>query len=259
MKKYARMGQNRCSSLISQTLLFLAQKLAFMSKQPRPVLDSVWAFPPNRETFGGTAYLIVENSSSIPQNGFPSALNNILIDCPSWDDQAQAFLEAQGGVQWLVLTHRQGMSPAAARIQEQFGCHVLVQEQEAYLLPEVTVTTFSDGISVTPHTEVFWTPGYSPGSACVYYQPHGLLFTGRHLLPDTSGTPQPLRMAKTFHWPRQLKQVQQLLERFDADSLQYLCPGANTGFLRQQRLIDHAYSKLGQLDFQALRQVAIWG
>jgi glyoxylase-like metal-dependent hydrolase (beta-lactamase superfamily II) len=259
MKKYARMGQNRCSSLISQTPLFLAQKLAFMSKQPRPVLDSVWAFSPNRETFGGTAYLIVENSLSIPHNGFPGVPNNILIDCPSWDDQTQAFLEAQGGVQWLVLTHRQGMSPAVARIQEQFGCQVLVQEQEAYLLPEVTVTTFSESRSVTPHTEVFWTPGYSPGSACVYYQSHGLLFTGRHLLPDASGTPQPLRTAKTFHWPRQLKQVQQLLERFDADSLQYLCPGANTGFLRQQRLIDHAYAKLQQLDFHALRQAAIWG
>jgi hypothetical protein len=92
----------------------------------------------------------------------------------------------------------------------------------------------------------------------VYYQPHGILFTGRHLLPDVSGNPQPLRTAKTFHWPRQLKQVRQILERFDGESLQYLCPGANTGFLRQQRFIDRAYSKLQQLDFSTLRQAAIW-
>jgi glyoxylase-like metal-dependent hydrolase (beta-lactamase superfamily II) len=252
-------AKNHCSLLIQQTPLFLAQELASMSKQPRPVLDSVWAFPPNRETFGGTAYLIVENSLSIPQNVLNNVPNNILIDCPSWDDETQSFLAQQGGVQWLVLTHRQGMSSAVANIQERFGCQVLVQEQEAYLLPDVTVTAFSSGRSITPNIEVFWTPGYSPGSACAYYQPHGLLFTGRHLLPDTSGHPQPLRTAKTFHWPRQLKQVQQILERFDDDSLQYLCPGANTGFLRQQRLIDHAYTKLQQLDFHALRQVAIWG
>jgi glyoxylase-like metal-dependent hydrolase (beta-lactamase superfamily II) len=225
-----------------------------VSKEPRPVLDSVWAFPPNRDTFGGTAYLIVENSQNIPKN-IPK---NILIDCPSWDDQTQAFLAQHGGVQWIVLTHRQGMSPAAASIQERFGCQVLVQEQEAYLLPEVAVTPFSEGLEITPSTQVFWTPGYSPGSACVYYQPDGVLFSGRHLLPDVSGSPQPLRTSKTFHWPRQLQHVQQILDRFDDDSLQYLCPGANTGFLRQRRLIDHAYSKLQQLDFSALRQAAVW-
>jgi glyoxylase-like metal-dependent hydrolase (beta-lactamase superfamily II) len=217
-----------------------------VSKEPRSVLNTVWAFPPNRDTFGGTAYLIVENSL------------NILIDCPSWTEDTQAFLEAQGGVQWLVLTHRQGMSPAVALIQEKFGCQVLVQEQEAYLLPNVKTIPFADGLEITSTTQVFWTPGYSPGSACVYYRPEGVLFTGRHLLPNASGSPQPLRTAKTFHWPRQLKQVQSIIERFDEASLQYLCPGANTGFLRHQRLIDHAYSKLQQLDLCALKQAAIW-
>ncbi len=233
-----------------------------MSKEPRSVLESIWAFPPNRETFGGTAYLIVETSQNISHNVSQSIAQiptgNILIDCPSWGEQTQTFLEQNGGVAWLVLTHRQGMSSAAVSIQKQFGCQVLVQEQEAYLLPEVEVTTFSDSIIIPPNTQVLWTPGYSPGSACVYYQPSGVLFTGRHLLPDVSGNPQPLRMAKTFHWPRQLKQVQQILERFDDASLQYLCPGANTGFLRQQRFIDHAYAKLQQLDFATLRQADVW-
>lgn len=233
-----------------------------MSKEPRTVLESIWAFPPNRETFGGTAYLIVENSQNISQNVSQSIAQtptgNILIDCPSWGEQTQTFLEQNGGVAWLVLTHRQGMSPAAVSIQKQFGCQVLVQEQEAYLLPDVEVTPFSEGRIITPNTQVFWTPGYSPGSACVYDQPSGVLFTGRHLLPDASGNPQPLRTAKTFHWPRQLKQVQQILGRFDDKSLQYICPGANTGFLRQQRFIDHAYAKLQQLDFLALRQADVW-
>jgi glyoxylase-like metal-dependent hydrolase (beta-lactamase superfamily II) len=246
-------AKNYCSLLIQQTSLLSAQELAFVSKQPKPVLDSVWAFSPNRETFGGTAYLIVENSPIIPQN----TPNNILIDCPSWDDGTQEFLAERGGVQWLVMTHRQGMSPAVANIQERFGCQVLVQEQEGYLLPEIEVTTFADRCAIAPHTEVFWTPGYSPGSACVYYQPYGLLFTGRHLLPNAAGNPQPLRTAKTFHWPRQLKQVQQILERFDDASLQYLCPGANTGFLRQQRFIHPAYAKLQQLDLSTLRHAAI--
>jgi glyoxylase-like metal-dependent hydrolase (beta-lactamase superfamily II) len=229
-----------------------------MSKQPRLVLDSVWAFPPNRETFGGTAYLIVENSQTIPEDSPQNVFQNVLIDCPSWDDGTQVFLEQHGGVQWLVLTHRQGTSPAIAMIQEKFGCEVLVQEQEAYLLPKIAVTTFSHHTDITPNTNIFWTPGYSPGSACVYYRPHGVLFTGRHLLPDAAGNPQPLRMAKTFHWLRQLQQVRHIIERFDERSLQYFCPGANTGFLRQQGFIDCAYAKLQQLDFHSLRQAAIW-
>ncbi|MFY8173644.1 MAG: MBL fold metallo-hydrolase, partial [Planktothrix agardhii] len=30
-------------------------------KPPQLVLENVYAFPPNRETLGGTAYFIVEN------------------------------------------------------------------------------------------------------------------------------------------------------------------------------------------------------
>jgi glyoxylase-like metal-dependent hydrolase (beta-lactamase superfamily II) len=244
-----------------------------MSKEPRAVLDSIWAFPPNRETFGGTAYFIVENSRNVPENVLQYDANNvfeannvsgtipgnILIDCPSWDDSTQSFLQRHGGIQHLIITHRQGASPAVGEIQSCFGCEVWVQEQEAYLLPNVNVTSFHRSVKPAAHLEVFWTPGYSPGSVCVYRAEQGVLFTGRHLLPDQQGNPNPLRMAKTFHWPRQLKSVRDILERFNEDSLHYLCPGANTGFLRQQRFIDNAYQKLAQLDLLQLAQVSIGG
>jgi glyoxylase-like metal-dependent hydrolase (beta-lactamase superfamily II) len=232
-----------------------------VSKEPRAVLDSIWAFPPNRETFGGTAYFIVENSQNVPENGPKNGPRNVprnvLIDCPSWDDNTQAFLQRQGGVQHLIITHRQGASPAAAEIQRCFGCQVWVQEQEAYLLPSVDVTSFHQSGNPCADLQIFWTPGYSPGSVCIYRAEQGVLFTGRHLLPDQQGNPNPLRMAKTFHWPRQLKSVREILDRFDEHSLRYLCPGANTGFLRQQRLIDNAYQKLAQLDLAQLSQVPI--
>ena len=243
-----------------------------MSKEPRAVLDAIWSFSPNRDTFGGTAYFIVENSVGVPSNGptdsspnSPSgnasisladsplgASQNVLIDCPSWDETTQTFLKEQGGVGHLVITHRQGASPAAALIQQQFHCQVWVQEQEAYLLPDCRTTPFQQSAQAGS-VELIWTPGFSPGSACVY-TPHqeGVLFTGRHLLPDQQGRPTPLRTAKTFHWPRQLRSVGSLLERFEPQSLRYLCPGANTGFLRQQRFIDHAYEQMAQLDLKQL-------
>ena len=55
-------------------------------KAPRLVLPSIYAFGPNRETLGGTAYLIVENTG------------NILVDCPLWEEKNQDFLQSQGGV-----------------------------------------------------------------------------------------------------------------------------------------------------------------
>lgn len=212
-----------------------------MSKNPRLALHGIWAFPPNRETYGGTAYLIVENS------------RNILIDCPIWDDDTQAFLAQHGGVNCLAITHRQGISPAVAPIQDRFGCEIVIQEQEAYLLPGAKTTPFQHAWDLSPSTQLIWTPGYSPGSACVYHQEQGgVLFTGRHLLPDTAGMPQPLRTVKTFHWRRQLENVQRLLDRFTVDTLRYICPGANTGFLRQERYIDQAYAKLQALDLATL-------
>jgi hypothetical protein len=36
-------------------------------KPPRPVFDTVFAFPPNRDTQGGTAYFIVDNSPYSPR------------------------------------------------------------------------------------------------------------------------------------------------------------------------------------------------
>lgn len=196
---------------------------------------TVFAFPPNRDTLGATAYLIVEEV-------------NILVDCPAWEEANQRFLQAQGGVDWLFLTHRGGMGKVR-QIQQALGCRVLVQEQEAYLLPEVDVTAFHRDFTLTPHSRVIWTPGHSPGSACLYYDGlGGVLFSGRHLLPDPQGQLRPLKTAKTFHWRRQLQSVQSLQAAFSAETLQVICPGANTGFLRGKLAIDQAYGRLTQID-----------
>lgn len=180
---------------------------------------------------GATAYLIVEEV-------------NILVDCPAWDNATQSFLQSQGGVQWLFLTHRGGIG-AVREIQQAFDCTILVQEQEAYLLPGLPVTTFEREFVLTPHSRAIWTPGHSPGASCLYFnQFGGVLFSGRHLLPTPQGELLPLKTAKTFHWPRQLQSVRRLREEFTAETLHAVCPGANTGFLRGGTIVDQAYQKL---------------
>lgn len=215
------------------------------SKPPRLVLEHIFAFPPNRDTLGATAYFIVENEI------------NILVDSPAWDEANQAFLRSQGGVHWLFLTHR-GAIGKAKEIQEAMGCDIAIQEQEAYLLPGLNVTPFGQELTLSDRCQGFWTPGHSPGSSCLYYAGSGgVLFTGRHLLPNPQGAPTPLRTAKTFHWPRQIQSVQLLIDRFSPETLEYICPAANTGLLRGKRAIASAYQQLASLDLVACLQAKL--
>ena len=194
---------------------------ASASKPPIEILPSVFAFPPNRDTLGGTAYLIL----------LPTG--NILIDAPAWNNVNQQFITDLGGVKSLAITHRGGIG-ATTTIAVALGCEVIIQEQEAYLLPELNVTTFQDKFDINDSIHVIWTSGHSPGSACIYDANNdGVLFTGRHLLPNQFGAAVPLRTAKTFHWQRQLRSVDALWNRFPSQyPLAHICPGANTGLLR---------------------------
>lgn len=217
-----------------------SNKKTTLLKPPRLILDHIFAFPPNRETLGGTAYLIVENTA------------NILIDCPLWNPTNEQFLREQGGVSILFLTHRGGMS-RVREIQEATGCRIIIQEQEAYLLPGlgINTTSFQQDFIVTPNCHAIWTPGHSPGAACLYYNhisSGGVLFSGRHLLPNPQGEIMPQRTSKTFHWHRQIRSVKSLLESFTPTTLKFICPGANTGFLRGKGVIEQAYQKLSALD-----------
>ncbi|MBX2865828.1 MAG: MBL fold metallo-hydrolase [Leptolyngbyaceae cyanobacterium MAG.088] len=223
-------------------------------KLPQSVFDIdavAYAFPPNRETLGGTAYLIMHAPASDSDS---CARKNILVDCPAWTDTNLDFIAQQGGLQWLVLTHRGGSS-RVGDWQARFECEVVVQEQEAYLLPQVDKQTFHRELVLTPLHRLLWTPGHSPGSACLYSADQGgMLFSGRHILPTRQGGAAPLRVSKTFHWPRQLRYIQRLLNEFTPQTLEYICPGGNTGFLRGKRYINDAYDKLAALDFQDLEK-----
>lgn len=201
------------------------------------------AFPPNRDTMGGTSYLLLEPTG------------NVLIDCPDWDQDHQDFVMQHGPIKWLVITHRGGIGNVR-KIQHSLGCDVLIQEQEAYLLPNLECITFQKDFRLSDRSHMIWTPGHSPGSSCLYCDRHGgILFSGRHLLPNRDGDPMPLRMSKTFHWPRQLQSVHRILNEFDSATLTVICPGANTGFLRGKRMIDRAYERLTLLDLEQLRHL----
>ena len=84
--------------------------------------SGLWAFPPSRDSDGGTAWLL-----------HTSGGGSVLVDVPLLSDEHLSWLQQQPPG-WIVLTHRQGHG-RCRRLQEQLGWPVLVQEQEAYLLP----------------------------------------------------------------------------------------------------------------------------
>ncbi|MCS7030035.1 MAG: hypothetical protein NZL92_00695 [Gloeomargarita sp. SKYG116] len=162
-----------------------------------------------------------------------AALNlpgNVLVDCPA--AEFQDWCQAQGGIQYLLLTQRDG-ADRVERWQQRFQCPVYTQQYEAYLYPGVWVRPFAATAEVAPGLNLIWTPGYSPGSSCIYLERlGGVLFTGRHLLPDSQGELRLYRTRKTFHWPRQQRSLETLRNWLGARPVQYICPGAHTGFLR---------------------------
>ncbi|AFZ46985.1 hypothetical protein Cyast_1014 [Cyanobacterium stanieri PCC 7202] len=190
-------------------------------KPPKLILDNIWAFPPNREILGGTSYLITNPSG------------NILIDSPPWHPQNIEFLQQQGGVKYLFVTNRDGISKHIGKIKQEFNCQLISQEQEVYLLPNLDAIAFEDEYSLTEHCQLIWTSGYSPGSSCLYYQGNGgVLFSGRHLLPTKEGKVAPLKLKKTFHWRRQQLNAQKVFDKIAPNPLAYICPGGSTGYLR---------------------------
>jgi len=64
-----------------------------------------------------------------------------------------------------------------------------------------------------------------------------------------------LRIRKTFHWSRQLQSVKFLIDQFSQETLQYICPAANTGALRGKRVIESAYDQLAFLDLDSYSQL----
>lgn len=208
-------------------------KVTIRSKYPKLILENIFAFAPNRDTLGGTSYLLIH-----PQG-------NILIDCPLWQEENKDFCLSYG-VKYLFITNRNGISKHVSHIKKDLNCELIIQEQEAYLLPNLNPITFTQEYHIYEDCFGIWTCGYSPGSSCLYYSNNGgVLFSGRHLLPMGNDKIAPLKVKKTFHWLRQLRSVQLLCDRISGESLEYICPGANTGYLRGKGFISGGYEKIG--------------
>jgi len=226
----------RCSPTV------LRQPEPDAGRPPRQVLPDLWLFAPNRDTQGGSSWLLTR-----PEG-------DLLIDCPAVTEANLAALAQRGGGGAVVLTSREGHG-RCRRLQEATGWPVLVQEQEAYLLPNVQrLLPFGREHSLAPGIRALWTPGPSPG-ACVLHASGAwgdLLFCGRLLLPTGPGALAPRRTQRCFHWPRQLASIEMLRSWLPAGSPAAIACGGGLGALAGTVLVEDGEAVLQAIDLAAL-------
>lgn len=204
-------------------------------RPPQLIAPGVWLFAPNRDTGGGSSWL-VEAGAPGDQARLPG---DLLIDCPAWSQANLDWLAQRGGAGTIVLTSRQGHG-RCRRFQQALGWEVLVQEQEAYLLPGVErLRRFGGEHTLAPGVRLHWTPGPTPGS-CVLHLATGALdglFCGRLLQPLAPGRLAPLATPGTFHWPRQLRSLERLRQWLPEGSPAWIACGGGLGALRGEKLV----------------------
>ncbi len=168
---------------------------------PNELIDGLWVFPPNKLCNGSRSWWLKCDPEPV------------LIDCPPVNQGNIDFLKSasSGRSSLIVLTNRQAHG-RILELQEALSWPVLVQEQEAYLLPGLNqLRSFSNEYLTASGLRLLWTPGPTPGSCSVYAsEPWNVLFCGRLLIPLKSNRLGALRTRNTFHWTRQQKSLQKL-------------------------------------------------
>jgi hypothetical protein len=211
-------------------------------RPPQAVRQGLWVFAPSRDSQGGTAWWL------------ETGAGGVLIDCPGFTEANLAFLR-QKGVGQILLTSREGHG-RCRRFQESLDWPVLVQEQEAFLVPGVKrLEIFGQEAEPLSGLRLLWTPGPSPGASVVHATESDILFCGRLLVPTGVGRAAPLRTSRTFHWPRQLRSLERLGAWLPPGSPAWIASGAALGALRGGRLIENGRDLLEEL----LREVATKG
>ncbi len=195
---------------------------------PKMLREGLWVFPPNLTSNSSTSWWLGCNPEPV------------LIDCPPLTTKTIEALRklSLGRAARILLTNREGHG-RVRELQAELGWPVLVQEQEAYLLPGLSgLESFVEEHTTISGVSSLWTPGPTPGS-CVFYapEPWNVLFCGRLLIPVGPNQLASLANSRTFHWTRQQKSVKKLREWIPPNRFPDLASGAGLGALGGSELV----------------------
>ncbi len=168
------------------------------SKDAQELNEWLWVFPLNNLCNGSRSWWLGCDPEPI------------LIDCPPVNQKTIQLLKklALGRIPKIVLSNREAHGEVR-KLQDALGWPVVVQEQEAYLLPGLSkLEKFCEEYTTVSGVRLLWTPGPTPGSCVVYAPPpFNVLFCGRLLIPKKSNFLVAVQTRRTFHWTRYQKSL----------------------------------------------------
>src|SRR5579871_3128420 len=175
---------------------------------PVHVVDEVYFCGFTAESsFGAWSYLIVRP----PEEG-----GNVLVDSPRFNNPLAKRIEEMGGVNLMLLSHRDDIADHA-KFAAHFGCPRVMHEADgAASLGIERVITGTDAVPVNADLELIPTPGHTRGHQVFLYR-NKVLFTGDHLAwsPERQ-TLTAFRDVCWYSWADQTRSMERLLDyRFE--------------------------------------------
>lgn len=136
---------------------------------PQDLSDGVFRLGHNsRDSFGAHSYLVVRPDM------------NLMVDSPRWTRQVVESVEGLGGIDVVLLTHRDDVADAD-RYAEHFGADVWIHADDRSAAPYAThLIEGEEPVEVAPGVIGFPVPGHTKGSVLWHVDGH-LLFSGDSL------------------------------------------------------------------------------
>jgi glyoxylase-like metal-dependent hydrolase (beta-lactamase superfamily II)/ferredoxin len=166
----------------------------------------------SESSFGGWSYLIERPSS---EGG------NVLIDSPRFASQLVQRINKMGGVQKMLLTHKDDIA-AHDLFQQRFGTSRTMHKNDgAVRLGIEQVIEGENAIDLGSDLLAIPTPGHTRGHMVFLYR-NKFLFTGDHLAwSPTRQTLTAFRSVAWYSWPEQIRSMEKLL----AYDFEWVLPG----------------------------------
>ena len=166
----------------------------------------------SESSFGAWSYLIVR-----PQHEG----GNILIDSPRFATQLVKRIEKLGGVNLMLLTHRDDVADHEL-FREKFGCErVMHADDGAARFGVERIVSGEAALEIDRDLLLIPTPGHTRGHV-VYLYKNKFLFTGDHLAwSPARETLTAFRSVAWYSWPRQIESMEKLAQH----DFEWVLPG----------------------------------
>ena len=130
-----------------------------------------------------------------------------LVDGPGWSKRLVEWMEERGGLDHILLTHRDDIGDAK-HYAEHFAADVWIHEADRDAAPFANrIISDHDLASPDPEIRIIPVPGHTRGSV-MYLVGEDMLFTGDSLAWDAhSGTLRGYRRYCWYDWDRQMESI----------------------------------------------------